>query len=378
MDDMWADMPPLVNANNGSGPRSIPPPPGATVFSGGQAPCAAPMPTPQYPWGAALPGNHHAPHPPTPYAAWDQYCSPQAYPHQTMPSPYIPHQPMLAEAQAHDQFALRRAHTLAAAPSSIRKRANSLHGNSPWPSQGDLSPLYDHHARKPDVQAFAPYSAAMHTPSSTLSRSTSSSGYPGVYYERPGHWRRDFKFKSGLASMFRSWSNNSRAVDEFTDSSKLNLHPFLHHDRSNPPTIYDVRRNPLMLVFRDLDRPPLASDMDHSATLPPTRYMRLYHPRLPWYIDITANGTPFISLADLFQQLFAALDKGLSKNDFYNNDLDNEDRQKLTQAYYERCRDNAERMQGVKRVDFLRGKFEFEGLTRGKNGMWRLKTGTAE
>ncbi|KAF9218675.1 hypothetical protein BS17DRAFT_719864 [Gyrodon lividus] len=228
------------------------------------------------------------------------------------------------------------------------------------------------------MNAFGSYPADMHTPSSTLSHSTttSSSVPPRVAYERPGQWRRDFKFKFGLASIFRTRSNNTRAFDELTDSSKLNLHPFLRYGKSSPPTIYDLRHNPLTLVFRELDRPPLAVDMDHSATLPPTQYMRLYHPRLPWYIDVTANGAPYISLADFFQQLFAALDKQISKYDFYNNDLDDEDRQTLTRAYLERCRDNAECMQGVKRIDFLRGKIEFKGLTRGKNGMWRLKTGT--
>jgi hypothetical protein len=115
--------------------------------------------------------------------------------------------------------------------------------------------------------------------------------------------------------------------------------------------------------------------MVHSATLPPTQYMRLYHPRLPWYINITANGGPYISLAQFFQQLFATLDKQISKHDFYNHDLDDDDRQVLSRTYFERCRDDAERMQGVKRIDFLRGKFQFEGLTRGKNGMWRLRTG---
>lgn len=128
-------------------------------------------------------------------------------------------------------------------------------------------------------------------------------------------------------------------------------------------------------MFRQLDRAPLANDMDHSVTRPITHYMRIYHPRLPWYIDIRANGASYISLADFFQQLFAVLNKPISKYDFYNKELDDEDREILTRTYLQRCRSEDEKMEGVKRVDYLRGKFEWMGLVPGKNGMWRLKTG---
>lgn len=161
---------------------------------------------------------------------------------------------------------------------------------------------------------------------------------------------------------------------EFVDSAKLDLHPSLRYNRSRPLTIYDLRREPLTLLFRELDRPPFADDMDHSVTHPPTKYMRIYHSRLPWYIDIRANGAQYISLADFFQQLFAALNSSVSKYDYYNNELDDEDRDVLRRTYLERCRTQGDRMQGVKHVDFLRGKFEWLGLAPGKNGMWRLKS----
>lgn len=103
--------------------------------------------------------------------------------------------------------------------------------------------------------------------------------------------------------------------------------------------------------------------------------MRLYHSRLPWYIDIRANGASYISLADFFQQLFASLSKQISKYDFYNNDLDDDDREVLSRSYFERCLDEDDKMEGVKRVDFFRGKHEWMGLIPGKNGMWRLRTG---
>lgn len=193
--------------------------------------------------------------------------------------------------------------------------------------------------------------------------------------------------------MLRSWSNPVRSLDgqsaflsgtscvysshfaDFVDSAKLDLHPFLRYAKSRPVTLYDLRREPLTVMFRELDHPPLASDMDHSATRPPTQYMRLYHSRLPWYIDIKANGAPYISLADFFSQLSAALNRQISKYDFYNNELDDEDRDVVTRAFFERCRYEDEKMEGVKRVDYLRGKCEWMGLIPAKNGMWRLRTG---
>lgn len=139
-------------------------------------------------------------------------------------------------------------------------------------------------------------------------------------------------------------------------------------------TVYDLRNEPLTLLFRELERPPVADDMDHSVTYPPTQYMRLYHSKLPWYIDIRANGASYISLADFFQQLYVALNSAVSKADFYNNELDDEDREVLTRVYFDRCTTPEEKREGVKRVDFLRGKSEWMGLMPGKNGLWRLKT----
>ena len=223
-------MPSLVDANgmNSQAPlgRAIPPPLGAAIMP---TPRTAPMGTPQYPWGipfpqyvqllafqihcSASPCNHRNytfPAPQDPYAAWRQWCDTTAHQQQSGPSPYIPRQPLNPEPQLHNP-----PHR-PSQQSSFRKKSNSVHIHLPWPSsQGDLSPL-DLHTRIPDVQAFTPRALDMHTPSSSLSHSISSSGPsipPGMYHERPQQWRHDFKFKSGFASMFRNKSGSTRAVD---------------------------------------------------------------------------------------------------------------------------------------------------------------------
>ncbi|KAL4079693.1 hypothetical protein J3A83DRAFT_4356432 [Scleroderma citrinum] len=217
----------------------------------------------------------------------------------------------------------------------------------------------------------------MHTPSSTLSYATTTrSRLPSdMYTERPSNWRRDFRFKSGLAGVFRLRSSHTYPPSEWAGSAKLALHPFLQHDKVYRPTIYDLRRDPYSLIFRKLAHRPEPQDMSAPATDPPTTWMRLYHSRFPWYIDIVTRDGHYITLGDFFLQLSADLNKQIHRSDYYNDDLDEHDRQTLNQAYLSRCRDETERMNGVRRVDFLRGKVFFEGLTRGKNGMWRLRSG---
>lgn len=330
------------------------------------------------PWLASAPptqpsANTQQYSPQYPHPQWPHQYGAQAY--QTMPSPYIPRQPAT---NSHDRsLPLHRTNSQTGAPrrkdESSRSRSMSLVRRPE--RQGELSPLFDNPDTRPTIRTFGPYD--MHTPSSTLSyATTTSSRLPSdLYTERPSNWRRDFKFKSGLAGVFRLKSSHTYPPSDWAGSGRLALHQFLQHDRANPPTIHDLRRDPYSLVFRKLSHRPEPRDMAAPATDPPTTWMRLYHSRFPWYIDILTGGDRYITLGDFFLQLAAALDRQIARSDYYNDDLDEHDRQTLTQAYLARCRDETERMGGVRRVDFLRGKVFFEGLTRGKNGMWRLRSG---
>lgn len=142
------------------------------------------------------------------------------------------------------------------------------------------------------------------------------------------------------------------------------------------PVILDLRRSQHTLVFRALDRQVFATDLMLPTTDPPTTFMRLYHTRLPWYIDVVPSGNgSYVTLGDLFTAICQTLALRIRREEYYTDQLDHEDRQSLKLAWDERCRNQEERMDGVKRVDFLRGKYMFEGLTRGKHGMWQLRTG---
>jgi hypothetical protein len=82
-----------------------------------------------------------------------------------------------------------------------------------------------------------------------------------------------------------------------------------------------------------------------------------------------------VTVFDVLVQMFEQLDAPITGKHWWNEEIDDVMRGKMTGAYYERTSGSKEEtMRGVKRVDFLRGKWVFEGLVKGRNGMWEMKT----
>jgi hypothetical protein len=103
--------------------------------------------------------------------------------------------------------------------------------------------------------------------------------------------------------------------------------------------------------------------------------MRLFHPRLPWYIDVHATNPTGVDLSDLFQMIWKCPRWPINQADFWNDELSGGDRDKISHAWRVRCdEDSFERGCGVRRVDFLRRHVVFEGLVKGMNGTWEMKT----
>jgi hypothetical protein len=103
--------------------------------------------------------------------------------------------------------------------------------------------------------------------------------------------------------------------------------------------------------------------------------MRLRHDKLPWYIDIHATSPTGVTIADLFDQMYDGLMLQIHGKHYYNEDMDDEDRAKINQAFRDRCaHDPNQFAHGVRRVDFLKKHVLLEGLVRGKNGLWEMKT----
>jgi hypothetical protein len=167
-------------------------------------------------------------------------------------------------------------------------------------------------------------------------------------------------------------------IAEWNDPIKRNLCDLLLY-KPSPPIYFDLRIHPLNLTastleFPHLHRPHNDLDFAQLATSPPAPELRLYHPRLPWYIDIRQNHMNGVTVFDVLMQMFDQLDLPITGKHWWNEEIDDVMRGKMTAAYYERTASSKEEtMRGVKRVDFLRGKWVFEGLVKGRNGMWEMK-----
>ena len=139
---------------------------------------------------------------------------------------------------------------------------------------------------------------------------------------------------------------------------------------------WDIQAGPSAVLFRDLERPPLAGEFTRFVCEPPARLMRIYHARMPWYVDVQALNNPVgVTFSDLFHAIYTVMQIQIVDADFHNDELDEEEQKRITTAYRKRVgSDQAEALKGIRRVDFLMGRVIFEGLVKGKEGLWEMKT----
>ena len=142
-----------------------------------------------------------------------------------------------------------------------------------------------------------------------------------------------------------------------------------------PPVVWDLREDVSRVLFRELKRQVTGYDLTRFTTEPPTPYMKLFHTRLPWFIEVRASNEVGVTFYDLFAHLQSVLSSRIKNSDFYNNEITQEEREKIARAWKERCQYNqGEMSQGVKKVDYLMRDCIFVGLVRGREGMWEIKT----
>jgi len=247
--------------------------------------------------------------------------------------------------------------------------------SSPWDSMALTRPSSMSMAGSGLYNPHGPSGFDSYSPASTLGQSPKSGyGHDGGLPDRPSEWRKDFSMRSGLSSLLPRQRRQSSYGDHSTHP-RSHLHPFIRHTFNDPPVAYDLRLHPSTLSFREVHRDILASDLTRFACEPPVPYMRLYHPRLPWYIDVHASNPTGVNLGDLFMSIWHSLRCPIQKSDFWNDELSESDRDKVSHAWRVRCNgDRMEHGRGVRRVDFLRRHVTFEGLVKGRNGMWEIKT----
>jgi hypothetical protein len=141
-----------------------------------------------------------------------------------------------------------------------------------------------------------------------------------------------------------------------------------------PPVVWDLREDVSRVMFRELKRPITNYDLTRFTTEPPTPYMKLFHVRLPWYIEVRASNEVGVTFYDLFTHILSVLSSRIKNSDFYNSEITQEEREKIARAWKERCQYKGEMSQGVKKVDYLMRDCIFIGLVRGRDGMWEIKT----
>ncbi|KAL1948767.1 hypothetical protein VTO73DRAFT_10573 [Trametes versicolor] len=211
----------------------------------------------------------------------------------------------------------------------------------------------------------------------SLSRRPSLRG-PGAEASKrpPRDWRSDFSMNGpGFLGNLLTRSRSKSFVSGDFLQPKVTLNAYIRYVSNKPPMHYDLRRDANSLRFRALEHHISRWDLTRFACEPPLLNMRLVHAQLPWYIDVEADTNPTgVTLFDLFCAIQNSMLSPISFSDFYNIEMTNDLRDQIAASWAERCRTEAERNRGVFKVDYLMGKVIMEGITKGRDGLWEIKT----
>ncbi|PFH44656.1 hypothetical protein AMATHDRAFT_200950 [Amanita thiersii Skay4041] len=165
----------------------------------------------------------------------------------------------------------------------------------------------------------------------------------------------------------------------------MNVHYLLAYSPFTEPALgYDFSTLPT-------DAVPRPHELLEPATNPPLHHMVVICPLLPsrWQIDITAaprrsspplvlssspppsssSSASYITVADVLTALYRNLRLSVTREE-YNSLGDSPEREHVNQAYFSRCerifdpvRQGEEKNKGVKRIDFLKNRCRFLGLS---------------
>ena len=156
------------------------------------------------------------------------------------------------------------------------------------------------------------------------------------------------------------------------------------HPRLCSPSKYGNSIIPVDLMFDPAQSP--AARLPHAvlvepATYPPLPYLVIVHKRLPWQIKLlpTNPSVAYVTVWDVLQGIPAFLRHPATKAE-YDLIPTEQDQSDVSSAYMRRCKASAnfeaERVAGLKRVDFLQGRTKFYGLTGTSMGpeVWEVHT----
>jgi len=171
---------------------------------------------------------------------------------------------------------------------------------------------------------------------------------------------------------------------EYRDPVKRRLASSLEYDADEPPVMFDLRHDlfgPMNPIFhaRNGHRNTFNElDMAQFATVPTARFLRLFHPKLPWYINIEPSHPNGITVGDILLQLSTQLRQQILPRHYWNDALSQQDRNEIGKAYMRRSHLwKSDQKRGILWIDFLCDEVVFEGLVRTKWGIWEIRTRNA-
>ncbi|KAI0783720.1 hypothetical protein C8Q75DRAFT_833348 [Abortiporus biennis] len=234
-------------------------------------------------------------------------------------------------------------------------------------------------SRAGSFRSVTPFSASSSPASrfSSLSRSRSRSKSfvsPKVLEHQkrpPREWRADFRMSPTLTSTLANIvPPGLTRGDSF--NSKVHLHKYLRY-MSPPQMSWEVREPPEHTIFYALPQTTLW-DFSRLAADPPEQHMTLYSPYYPWHVEVNAAHLPGITFHELFAAIWISLNEVITTDDWYNTEMTESVRDKISLAYNIRCGTNeTQRRSGVRRVDFLMERTVLEGFSKGTKGRWEMK-----
>lgn len=160
----------------------------------------------------------------------------------------------------------------------------------------------------------------------------------------------------------------------------FHLHPFIQFKPIDPSMIWDLRLdlriNRHALPHIRMPRDDVAVELSRPACHPPLSCMRLFHPRLPWTIDVHASRSSGITLRDLFSAIWTSLRRRVRHEELFSYETTETVKETIVASCSLRSRGDVGTAKGLRRVDFLRSRVLFEGLVQDQSGMWEIMTRT--
>jgi len=155
----------------------------------------------------------------------------------------------------------------------------------------------------------------------------------------------------------------------------IQLHLILRY----PTIIFDLSLPP-PLIRAQPSYSGLVQVMMEPATYPPLLNLTIVSADLLWPIHIYASGNEFVTVRDIIETLYYSLRinaterefKGLGSR-FARHQVNSAYQHRYRRIAYPQAR-TSEKAGGLKRIDFLRGRTLFMGLSATRENLWVLST----